>query len=153
MTGRDVLNKCYPPPPPSPPKRRHQQSGAGALDQWVSYAEKGAKKAPSSNTRPPRRKPTDWESSSKKADQLSGDGWEETVPTPATEDVESMVGIIKCDTCTVGSSDFFMLTMLHVVSDRQTISKTILEKAFFFILWCSYLCLPVCVAKFEKRPF
>jgi hypothetical protein len=31
------------------------------------------------------------------------------------------------------------LTMLHVVLDRQNISKTILEKAFFFILWCFYL--------------
>jgi hypothetical protein len=34
---------------------------------------------------------------------------------------------------------FFKLTMLHVVLDRQKISKTILEKAFFFILWCFYL--------------
>ncbi len=34
---------------------------------------------------------------------------------------------------------FFKLTMLHVVLDRQKISKTILEKAFFFILWCYYL--------------
>jgi hypothetical protein len=29
--------------------------------------------------------------------------------------------------------------MLHVVLDRQEISKTILEKAFFFIFWCFYL--------------
>ncbi len=34
---------------------------------------------------------------------------------------------------------FFKLTMLHVVLDRQNISKTISEKAFFFILWCFYL--------------
>jgi hypothetical protein len=34
---------------------------------------------------------------------------------------------------------FFKLTMLHVVLDWQKISKTILEKAFFFILWCFYL--------------
>ncbi len=34
---------------------------------------------------------------------------------------------------------FFKLTMLHVVLDRQNISKTILEKAFFFVLWCFYL--------------
>jgi hypothetical protein len=34
---------------------------------------------------------------------------------------------------------FFKLTMLHVVFDRQEISKTILEKAFFFIVWRFYL--------------
>ncbi len=33
----------------------------------------------------------------------------------------------------------FKLTMLHVVLDRQKISKTILEKAFLFILRCFYL--------------
>ncbi len=34
---------------------------------------------------------------------------------------------------------FFKLTMLNVVLDWQKISKTILEKALFFILWCFYL--------------
>ncbi len=34
---------------------------------------------------------------------------------------------------------FFKLTMLHAVFDRQKTSKTILEKAFFFILWRFYL--------------
>jgi hypothetical protein len=31
------------------------------------------------------------------------------------------------------------MTMLHVVLDRQEISKTILEKPFFFIVWRLYL--------------
>jgi hypothetical protein len=42
--------------------------------------------------------------------------------------------------------------MLHVVLDRRKISKTILEKAFFFILWCFYL-FSVFVSKNLKNVF
>ncbi len=48
---------------------------------------------------------------------------------------------------------FLKLIMRHVVLDRQKISKTILGKAFFFILWRFFLFGVFCVAKFEKRPF
>ncbi len=34
---------------------------------------------------------------------------------------------------------FSKMTMLHVVLNWQKISKTILEKAFFFIVWHFYL--------------
>ncbi len=34
---------------------------------------------------------------------------------------------------------FSKMTMLHVVLNRQKISKTILEKAFFLIFWRFYL--------------
>jgi hypothetical protein len=40
--------------------------------------------------------------------------------------------------------------MLHVVLDRQKISETILEKAFFFILWRFYL-FPVFVSQNLKK--
>jgi hypothetical protein len=43
---------------------------------------------------------------------------------------------------------FFKLTMLHIVLDRAKISKTILEKVFFLILWCFYLFLFFCIDKF-----
>jgi hypothetical protein len=52
----------------------------------------------------------------------------------------------------IGSSGFFKLTMLSVVLDRQKISKTILEKVFFFILWCFYLFFGFCVDKFKIGP-
>ncbi len=44
---------------------------------------------------------------------------------------------------------FLKLTMLHVVLDRQKISKTILEKAFFFVLWCFYLFLIFVLINFK----
>jgi hypothetical protein len=42
--------------------------------------------------------------------------------------------------------------MLHIVLDWRKISKTILEKAFFFNLWRLYI-YRFCVKKFEKWPF
>jgi hypothetical protein len=42
--------------------------------------------------------------------------------------------------------------MLHVVLDRQKISKTILEKAFFLILWHFYIFFGFCVENFENSP-
>jgi hypothetical protein len=48
--------------------------------------------------------------------------------------------------------DFFKLTMLHVVFDRQKISKTILEKAFFFSLWCFYLFSIFVLINFKISP-
>ncbi len=47
---------------------------------------------------------------------------------------------------------FFKLTMLHVVLDRQEISKTILEKAFFFIVWCFCLFSVFVWKNFEIDP-
>ncbi len=44
---------------------------------------------------------------------------------------------------------FFKLTMLHVVLNRKKISKTIWEKAFFFILWCFYLFSTFVLIKFK----
>ncbi len=44
---------------------------------------------------------------------------------------------------------FLKIALLHVVLDRQKISKTILEKAFFFILWCSYLFLTFVLINFK----
>ncbi len=36
---------------------------------------------------------------------------------------------------------FSKIVVIHVVLDRQKISKTVLEKAFFFIFWLFYLFL------------
>jgi hypothetical protein len=47
---------------------------------------------------------------------------------------------------------FFKLTMLHVVLDRQEISKTILEKAFFFIFWRFYLFSVFVLLNFKIGP-
>ncbi len=47
---------------------------------------------------------------------------------------------------------FFKFTMLHVVLDRQKISKTVLEKAFFFILWCFYLFSTFVLINFKIGP-
>jgi hypothetical protein len=43
--------------------------------------------------------------------------------------------------------------MLYVVLDWQKISKTILEKAFFFYFVAFLSFFGFCVKKFEKRPF
>jgi hypothetical protein len=48
--------------------------------------------------------------------------------------VDALVHILKSSV-----QWFFKLTMLHAVLDRQKTTKTILEKAFFFILWRFYL--------------
>jgi hypothetical protein len=47
--------------------------------------------------------------------------------------------VCKTNTLCIRVQWFFKFTMLHVVLDRQKMSKTILEKAIFFILWCFYL--------------
>ncbi len=44
---------------------------------------------------------------------------------------------------------FFKLTTLHIVLDRPKISKSILEKGFFFILWCFYLFLVFVLINFK----
>jgi hypothetical protein len=47
---------------------------------------------------------------------------------------------------------FLKIDLLHVVLDRQKISKTILEKAFFFMLWCFYLFLTFVLINFLIGP-
>jgi hypothetical protein len=44
---------------------------------------------------------------------------------------------------------FLKIAMPHVVLDWQKISKTILEKAFFFIFWCFYLCSVLVLINFK----
>ncbi len=56
--------------------------------------------------------------------------------------------------CLLGSNDFyiFKIAMLHVVLNRQKISKTILEKAFFFIVWRFYLFAVFVLINFKIDP-
>jgi hypothetical protein len=57
--------------------------------------------------------------------------------------------------CPLGSSDFTTfskIAMLHVVLNRQKISKTITEKAFFFIVWRFYLFAVFVLINFKIDP-
>jgi hypothetical protein len=47
---------------------------------------------------------------------------------------------------------FLKIAMLHVVLNRQRISKTILKKAFFFIVWHVYLFSVIVLINFEISP-
>ncbi len=47
---------------------------------------------------------------------------------------------------------FSKIAMLHVVLNRQNISKTILEKAFFFIVWRFYLLMVFVLINFKIGP-
>jgi hypothetical protein len=47
---------------------------------------------------------------------------------------------------------FSKMAMLHVVLNWQKISKTILEKAFFFIVWHFYLFLVFVLLNFKIGP-
>jgi hypothetical protein len=47
---------------------------------------------------------------------------------------------------------FSKFAMLHVVLNRQKIYKTILEKAFFFIVWRFYLFFVFVLVNFKIGP-